>query len=137
MNLQRTDRQTGFTLVELMVVVVILGLLGGIGAVAFRKFGKNAKLDVAAVRCAELEKAIDGFTIRTDNVEADDVFDAMLEDKLLKSRKDIKDPWGEEFVVRKDEDDNYIVISKGPDKSEDTDDDIGRNGKLNEADEDF
>ncbi len=135
MNVQKHDRQSGFTLVELMVVVVILGLLGGIGAVAFRQFGKDAKLDLAAVKCADLEKAIDSFTIREGDIDPDDMWDEMLDKKKIKKRKDIKDPWGEEFVVLKDDDGNYSVISKGPDKQEDTEDDLGRNGKLSEQDD--
>ncbi|MFT7616814.1 MAG: general secretion pathway protein G [Planctomycetota bacterium] len=130
MNVQRNDRQSGFTLVELMVVVVILGLLGGIGAVAFRQFGKDAKLDLAAVKCADLGKAVEAFTIRNSSPDPDEVFEVMIEDKKIKSRRDLKDPWGEEFIVRRDDDGNYYVISKGPDKSEDTEDDIDKNGKI-------
>lgn len=136
MNVQKHDRQSGFTLVELMVVVVILGLLGGIGAVAFRQFGKDAKLDLAAVKCADLEKAVSMFVLRNGSFDADDVWDEMLDNKKIKKRKDIKDPWGEEFIVTVDEDDNYIVTSKGPDKQQDTEDDLGRNGKLSEQDDD-
>ncbi len=136
MNVHKHDRQQGFTLVELMVVVVILGRLAGIGAVAMKQFSKDAKLDVAAVRCAELGKAIEAFTIRHDDIDPDEIFEAMIEDKKIPNRKNIMDPWGEEFIVRRDDDGNYFVVSKGPDRLEDTEDDIGKNGKLSEE-EDF
>ncbi len=127
------NKQSGFTLVEIMVVVVILGLLAGFGAVKFMNYKKRADIKIAMTQCSKLREAIESWALDnpSSDVSADDVWDRMIEDKLVK-RRDIKDPWGEEYIVRKDEDDNFYVISKGKDKSQDTDDDIYEDGLASE-----
>ncbi len=134
MQNNRRRREAGFTLIEIMVVVVILGLLAGVGVVAVRKYLKDAQHDLAATRCAEIEKAIEAEEIRRPFDSAETVLDTLVEAKVVK-REDMKDPWGTELTVRRNDDNEYIVISAGPDKIFDTEDDIGARGtiSLNES----
>lgn len=133
-------RQQGFTLVEIMVVVVILGLLATVGTVAFTRNLRSAQNDTAKTKCAEYQRAIEAYVIQNarDDIPAEDVFERMIEERVIKSRRDLQDPWGEPYQVMQDEDGEYIVFSKGRDKQAETDDDIYRDGIASERDtEDF
>ena len=115
------QKQAGFTLVEIMVVVVILGLLASAGAVAYMKSQEDAKVGIAKSKCSSLQNDIENFIIvdpsRLD-ISPDDLFERMAEEKYLKNRSDIRDPWGEEYRVTKDEDGDFIVYSKGKDRQQ-------------------
>jgi len=59
------NRQQGFTLIEIMAVVLIIGLLGGIvGAVVFSQVDK-ARVTTAKVQVKAFEQALDAY--RMDN----------------------------------------------------------------------
>jgi general secretion pathway protein G len=59
------QRDRGFTLIEIMAVVLIIGLLGGIvGTVVFRQIDK-AKVTTAKIQVKSLEQALDAY--RMDN----------------------------------------------------------------------
>lgn len=59
------NRERGFTLLELLVVLVIVGLLAGIVAPRyFKQLGKS-KGDTAGAQIAGLEKALDQYRIDT------------------------------------------------------------------------
>jgi prepilin-type N-terminal cleavage/methylation domain-containing protein len=50
-------KRTGFTLVELMIVVVVLGILAAIAIVSFRKQGNSAKAAEVPGMFAEIKRA--------------------------------------------------------------------------------
>ena len=54
-------RRLGFSLVELMVVMVILGMLAGLVAVRTRSYLIQSKQNVAKFEIAEFVKAVDSF----------------------------------------------------------------------------
>jgi len=56
-------RRDGFTLLELLVVLVILGLLVGIAAPAAIKFLSKAKSDVARIQLQSISTGLDMFLI--------------------------------------------------------------------------
>lgn len=63
MNLKRGKRSSGFTLLELLVVLVILGLLAGL--VAPRMFANVSKSEVKVARAqiAALESALENYRL--------------------------------------------------------------------------
>lgn len=131
---KRMAAQAGFTLVEIMVVVVILGLLATAGTIAVQARMLAAKNGLATTGCATLEKAIESYVVVAEEVDPEEILERLLEKKYVKDAEDLLDPWGERYYVTRDDDGNYRVFSKGADKSQDTEDDISRLGVVAESD---
>jgi general secretion pathway protein G len=126
-NRLRKDSR-GFTLIELMVVVVILGLLAAF--VAPRFFGKlsTAKLKAAKVQIEMFGTALDGFRLDTGRYPTTEEGLKALREKPSGADKwegpylpkEIPlDPWGNAYVYRSpSEHGDYDIISYGLDKAE-------------------
>ncbi len=122
--------QAGFSLAELMVVIVIIGLLSTV--VAPKLFDKLGKANVSAAKqdMIAIKNAVDDF--RLDNrgelpesierlVEKDDKGTSYLTTKVVPT-----DPWGNEYILEGDEDGNPLIWCLGKDgvqggEGEDTD----------------
>jgi len=124
-------RRKGFTIVEVLVVVVILGLLSVfIVPSVFKKLGK-AKSGIAKSQVALIGGAIEQFAIDCGRLPTDDegleallVAPADLEDKwgpkYLKASQ-IIDPWGRPYIYVSEGTINvgsYDLISLGADGEE-------------------
>jgi len=71
MNMQTNQkRNRGFTLVEIMVVVVILGILAATIIPQFIGTTKDAKVSAAKAHIAELESAIERYYVHMDRYPA-------------------------------------------------------------------
>ncbi len=119
-------RQTGFTLLELLVVMVIIGLLVGyVGPRYFAQLGKS-EVKAAKQQIAGLGKALDIYRLDTGHYPAQDVGLQALQTApanetkwkgpyLDKSAVPI-DPWGQAYVYRiPGERGDYDLISYGKD----------------------
>ena len=124
----------GFTLLELMVVIVILGLLAAIVAPKFLKRGEEAKITTTQVQIKNIEQALKMYKL--DNSfypTTDQGLEALV--KKPESEPEPrnwkgpymdeipKDAWGNKFLYISDGK-SYIIVSKGPDGEEGTEDDI-------------
>jgi general secretion pathway protein G len=120
----------GFTLIELMLVVIIIGVLASM--VAPRLFGRSEQAKVAAAK-ADVNSSI---ALALDLYELDNgKYPDSLEDLLRKAsqpdtwkgpylKKKPLDPWGREYSYRKGgAQGEFTLCSKGPDE-ESTEDDI-------------
>jgi general secretion pathway protein G len=108
MNL-KTYRQSkrAFTLVEIMVVVVILGILAATIIPQFMGTTKDAKVSAAKAHIAELESAIERFYVQMDRYPTPDeglkvLVDPPANDDSKKWRgpyiKQLRnDPWGNAY----------------------------------------
>ncbi len=115
----------GFTLIELMVVVVILGIMLGIVALNMR--GKDDQAKIAAVRTSisNIENAIDLYKLDTGKYpeKLGDILSQPSDVKvwngpyLKKSKALPVDPWGKPFLYRKPGEDGqpFDVMSLGAD----------------------
>jgi general secretion pathway protein G len=118
-------REAGFTLLELLVVVVIIGLLAGL--VAPRYFGQVGKseVNVAKAQLDALEKALDQYRLDVGRYPEQEAGLKALVTKPANEpkwsgpylRKDIPlDPWGRAYVYKfPGEKSEYDLLSLGKD----------------------
>ena len=108
-RIRRCTREVGFTLLELLVVVVIIGLLAGL--VAPRYFGQVGKseVNVAKAQLDALEKALDQYRLDVGRYPEQEAGLKALVAKPANEpkwsgpylRKDIPlDPWGRAYVYK-------------------------------------
>ena len=101
----RRRRDAGFTLVEVMVVMVILGLLASLVLPNFFGQASKARVKTARVQISSLGTALDAFALDTGRYPSDsEGIDALIsqpsgldmwDGPYLK--KIPKDPWGHEY----------------------------------------
>ena len=115
----------GFTLLELLVVVVIIGLLAGF--VAPRYFGQVGKseLAVAKAQIDALEKALDQYRLDTGHYPSNELGLKALVDRPASEpkwagpylRKSVpNDPWGKPYVYKvPGEKGDFDLVSYGKD----------------------
>ncbi len=124
-HLPRDRPPFGFTLLELLVVVVIIGLL--VGYVAPRYFGQVGKSEVTTAKAQidALEKAIDQYRLDTGRYPTTELGLAALVNRPPNEpkwngpylRKDVPlDPWGKAYVYKQPgERGDYDILSYGKD----------------------
>lgn len=114
----------GMTLVEIMVVVMIIGLVvGSVSVVAFNQLAK-AKIKNTRTIVANVESGVQLYMMEN-NDDCPKSLDDLHAEKILK--KAPKDAWDQALLFKcpgEQNSDSFDVISKGPDKTEGTEDDI-------------
>jgi general secretion pathway protein G len=123
--------QKGFTLIEIMVVVIILGLLAGLVLPKIMGQEDKARVEAAKVQIRSLEGALDAYKL--DNgfyPGTEQGLDALIKKPesgripsrwrdggYLKPARIPKDPWGKDFVYLSpgNEGREYDIISYGAD----------------------
>ena len=124
----RSD-QRGFTLVEIMVVIVILGLLATIVGTNVLGSSDQARIDTAKIQVMNYYDAVKGWMVRNGQ-KIPDWEDLITRDergfRYLELEEPPLDPWDNEYRIEPDPDNERqpIIISWGPDGDEGTEDDI-------------
>lgn len=124
-------RKNGFTLIEIMVVIIILGLLAGLVLPKFLGQEEKAKVEVARTQIRSLEGALDAYKL--DNgfyPTTDQGLEALIkrpesgripakwrEGGYLTPARIPKDPWTKDYVFLSpgSEGREYEIISYGAD----------------------
>ncbi|MBC3765866.1 type II secretion system major pseudopilin GspG [Neptunicella marina] len=137
-------KQSGFSLLEIMVVILIIGLLTAIVAPNILGNQETAQLKKAAVDIRQLENALEMYKLRNSTFPTSEQgLEALVslptiepiprnypQDGFIKSLP--KDPWGNDYqLLSPGEMGTIDLYSNGPDGQPGTDDDIG-NWNLDE-----
>ncbi|WP_019614782.1 type II secretion system major pseudopilin GspG [Psychromonas ossibalaenae] len=148
-SIKHSSKQKGFTLLEIMVVIVILGVLASM--VVPNLMGNKDKADRQKVvsDIIALENALDMYKLDNGSYPSTDQgLEALVsepsgspeprnyrEDGYIKRLPE--DPWGNEYVLNSPGEHSKIdVLSVGPDGEEGSDDDIG-NWNLDGKDDEY
>lgn len=131
----------GFTLIEVMVVIVIIGLLTGlVGVNVFQKL-KKANIQAARTQIYQLSQALDAYRLDHGNYPSTEQgLEALIQapttgripkaypsDGYLRQKSLPNDPWKEPFNYTSpgvNNSDSFDIWSKGPDRDDGTEDDI-------------
>jgi len=123
-----------FSLIELMVVIVILGLLAALVAPKFLKRGEEAKLTTTQVQMKSVEQALKLYKLHNNFYPTTEQgLKALVEkpetEPVPKNWKGPyldkvpKDAWGNDFIYVSDGK-TFTLVSPGPDGEEGTEDDL-------------
>jgi general secretion pathway protein G len=139
--MKRARRNTGFTLVELMLVVVIIGILAGVVLPKLAGKTKIAKINATKQQVRIFETSVDMYELEVGKLP-DSLKDLVVDPgesnwngPYLSKRALPKDPWGNAYVYNKEGSRGitYDVYSVGEDGIDGTDDDIGNWGEEDET----
>ncbi|MFQ5466685.1 MAG: type II secretion system major pseudopilin GspG [Kiloniellaceae bacterium] len=126
---RRRGAARGFTLVELLVVLVILGLMVAFAAPRVIKYVGGAKTDSARIQIERLGSVLDLYRLEVGAYPSQDQgLEALIEQPAgaeawngpyLKKADALKDPWGNPYIYRvPGEHGEYDLSSLGADGQE-------------------
>lgn len=144
--MKQSRKEQGFTLIEVLLVIVILGLLAAVAVVAMSGTREGAKIDTTKLLMQELETGMETYNMHVGHypTEEEGGLDALTtkptfdeegsEDKWRGPylKKEAKDAWGNDFSYEAVEADAlsegsstpFKLWSNGPDGQSGTEDDI-------------
>ena len=126
---RRAGSRGGFTLVELLVVLVILGLIAAIATPQVIKYLGRANTDAARIQIDRLAGVLDLYRLELGDYPSEDTgLEALVErppgaerwnGPYIKKAESLKDPWGKPYLYRyPGEHGDYDLYSLGKDGRE-------------------
>lgn len=119
--------RAGFTLIEILVAVAIIGILGTTAAIGIPRILENSKIKAAKVGVDNLKAAVVAYNIEKGKYPSDlkTLVEASGDDEPIVEGGEgaLYDPWGTEYKYEK-KGKRFVVISAGPDGEFGGDDDI-------------
>lgn len=124
-------RRGGFTLIEVMLVLIILVVLSGVSFFAYRSIQQNANRRTAAVQIEVFKGGVDMY-LQENNVNPPNL-EALWTPDVNNSNKEFieppknginADPWGNPYQFEALGPDEVRIWSLGPDGASGTEDDI-------------
>jgi general secretion pathway protein G len=122
MTVRNSER--GFTLIEIMVVVVIIGLLAALAGPRIWSMFAGGQIRIAKAQCKQYYDDAKAWRLETNKwPESLDEMESPIRQGEENFTQIVPDPWGNPYVMERDG--NRIrVWSSGPDGEEATEDDI-------------
>lgn len=110
-------RRAGFSLIELMVVIVIIAILAGGAVFIYRGATDDARVTQAMSDIKQMAQNISTYQVKTGLIPRT-LEEVEAELKLVIPRKD---PWGNDYDYQPG-DDGFSIVSKGKNATDDSDD---------------
>ncbi len=117
----------GFTLIELILVTVILGILAGMVTVNYGGRAEEARISRAQADIVAYENAIELFAIDNNDRYPSNLNDLVSGERVYLRGGVKRDPWGNDYVYQhpgRNNTHSYDLFSRGPDGVAGTSDDI-------------
>lgn len=124
--MKRTLRRAGFTLVEILIVITILGILGTIVMLNLGDPTGDARKTGTMQSITQIQQAIEIYRMRTGRglpKTLDDLTRGINDEEPLLNAGAVNDAWGQPFEY-KVEGKKFTIRSAGPDGQMNTEDDI-------------
>ena len=131
-------KQNGFSLIEVMVVLLIIGIMASMVAPSILGNQEEAQLKKAAVDIQQLESALEMYKLKNNRFPTTEQgLDALVEEPTIEPlprnypsdgfiKRLPEDPWGNPYtLISPGELGEIDIFSNGPDMEAGTDDDIG------------
>ena len=123
-NKNKRRLKKAFTLMELMVVIIILGLLASFVLPSLTGKSEEAKKKIVCVQMKSIAQALKMYKIDNSSYPTtQDGLKLLVDKKYFEDDKLPKDSWGDNFIYTSDEN-GFEIISFGPNKKEGGKDDI-------------
>ncbi len=121
--------RAGFTLIEILVAVAIIGILGTVATISITKSLDKAKVTAAQEAVRNIHAACETYKMSAKKYPGD--LNALVsgEDPYLQGGEgSLEDPWGNEYRMEK-KGKNIAIVSNGPDGESGNEDDV-RSDKI-------
>ena len=138
-------RRSGFTLMEVLLVLVILVILGSMVGVWIRGAQKKAFADSAQAQIGLFKQALESYQLDIASYpQTEDGLQALIQPpssltnparwtrRYLDAQQVPLDPWGNQYQYQLINPDEYVISSFGPDMQQGTQDDISSQPVVNQ-----
>lgn len=121
-----------FTLIEIMVVVLIIGLLAGLVGINVVRYFERAREKTAKTQLNMIEQALELYKMEQGRYPTtDEGISVLIKGGYLKGKESPRDPWGSDYYYVSDGS-SFSMKSAGPDRTIGTQDDISVESQASE-----